>query len=71
MQHIASISVNPKEAMINISLTQDELTALAGLLDAGVKATGLQGVKHAASILTKLEEAVAYANKPHGPDNHE
>jgi hypothetical protein len=63
MQHIASIPVNPKEAMINISLTQDELTALAGLLDAGVKATGLQGVKHAASILTKLEEAVASANE--------
>jgi len=49
--------------MITIELTQDELTALAGLLDAGVKATGLQGVKHAASILTKLESAVAEANK--------
>ena len=50
--------------MINISLTQEELTALAGLLDAGVKATGLQGVKHAAAILTKLEAAVAEANAP-------
>lgn len=64
MQHIASIPVDPKEAMINISLTQDELTALAGLLDAGVKATGLQGVKHAAVILTKLEEAVKSASEP-------
>ena len=63
MQHIASIPVDPKKAMINIALTQEELTALAGLLDAGVKATGLQGVKHAAAILTKLEEAVAAANK--------
>jgi hypothetical protein len=71
MQHIASIPVDPKKAMINIALTQEELTALANLLDAGVKATGLQGVKHAASILTKLEEAVAFANKPHEPDNHE
>ena len=49
--------------MINISFTQEELTALAGLLDAGVKATGLHSVKHAAAILTKLEEAVAAANK--------
>ena len=48
--------------MFTIELTQDELTALAGLLDAGVKATGLQGVKHAASILAKLETAVAAKN---------
>lgn len=50
--------------MITITLNQDELTALAGLLDAGVKTTGLQGVKQAASILTKLEQAVAEANRP-------
>jgi len=49
--------------MITIELNNEELQALAGLLDAGVKATGLQGVKHAASILTKLEEAVAKANE--------
>ena len=49
--------------MITLTLDQNELQALAGLLDAGVKATGLQGVKHAASILTKLESAVAEANK--------
>ncbi len=49
--------------MITIELTQEELQALAGLLDAGVKATGLQGVKQAASILTKLEAAVAAANE--------
>jgi len=63
MQHIASVPVNLKDAKINILLTQDELTALAGLLDAGVKVMGLQSVKHAASILTKLEEAVASANE--------
>jgi hypothetical protein len=55
--------------MINIFLTQDELTAFASLLDAGVKATGLQNVKHAASILAKLEAAVASANKPQEPNN--
>ena len=48
--------------MITIELNNEELQALAGLLDAGVKATGLQGVKQAASILTKLEAAVAAAN---------
>ncbi len=49
--------------MITLTLDQNELQALAGLLDAGVKATGLQGVKQAASILTKLEAAVAEANE--------
>ena len=50
--------------MITLTLDQNELQALAGLLDAGVKATGLQSVKLAASLLTKLETAVAEANKP-------
>ena len=55
--------------MITLTLDQNELQALAGLLDAGVKATGLQSVKLAASLLTKLEAAVAEANKPKGtPD---
>jgi hypothetical protein len=49
--------------MITLTLDQNELQALAGLLDAGVKATGLQSVKMAASLLTKLEAAVAEANK--------
>lgn len=48
--------------MITITLNQDELTALAGLLNAGVKAIGLDSVKPAANILTKLEAAVAEAN---------
>ena len=50
--------------MITVTLTQEELTALAGLLDAGIKATGLNSVKAAASILTKLEDAVKAANEP-------
>ena len=49
--------------MITLTLDQNALQALAGLLDAGVKATGLQSVKLAASLLTKLEAAVAEANK--------
>ena len=43
--------------MITLTLTEQELQALAGLLDAGVKALGLRAVKDAASLLTKLEEA--------------
>jgi hypothetical protein len=43
--------------MIKFELTQDETQALAGLLDAGVKAIGLRAVKDAASLLEKLEAA--------------
>lgn len=48
--------------MITIILTEAELQSLAGLIDAGVKATGLAGVKVAAAVLEKLEAAVADAN---------
>ena len=47
---------------VTITLNNEELQSLAGLLDAGIKATGLQGVKQAAAILVKLEAAVAEAN---------
>ncbi len=60
---------NSEKPMITLTLDQNELQALASLLDAGVKATGLQNVKHAASILAKLEAAVASANKPQEPNN--
>jgi hypothetical protein len=43
--------------MITLTLTEQEVQALAGLLDAGVKAVGLRAVKDAASLLTKMEEA--------------
>jgi hypothetical protein len=43
--------------MITLELTNDELQALAGLLDAGVRATGLRAVKEAASLIEKLEAA--------------
>ena len=62
MQHIATIPVTKREPMITLTLDQNELQALAGLLDAGVRASGLQSVKLAASLLTKLEAAVAEAN---------
>lgn len=45
--------------MIKLELTEQETQALAGLLDAGVKAVGLRAVKDAASLLDKLEAATA------------
>jgi hypothetical protein len=49
---------------ITIEFTLDEVQALAGLIDAGIKATGIQSVKAAAVLIAKLEAAVAAANKP-------
>jgi len=43
--------------MITLELTETEIQALAGLLDAGVKAVGLRSVKDAATLLEKLEAA--------------
>jgi hypothetical protein len=43
--------------MHTLELTDNEIQALAGLLDAGVKAIGLRAVKDAASLLEKLEAA--------------
>ena len=50
--------------MITLHLTEAEIQALAGLLDAGVKALGLRAVKDAASLLTKLEEATQQKDQP-------
>lgn len=47
---------------VTFTLNNDELQALAGLLDAGVKAVGLTSVKSAAALLVKLEAAVSEAN---------
>jgi len=51
--------------MITLELTNDELQALAGLLDAGVRATGLRAVKEAASLLEKLEAAAQPKEETH------
>ena len=50
--------------MLTVTFTQEELNALVALLDAAVKATGIQGAKAALPIIAKLEAAVAEANKP-------
>lgn len=49
--------------MINLTLDQNEVQALGALLDAAVKATGIQGAKAAVPLYVKLEAAVAEANK--------
>lgn len=46
-----------------LTFTDTELQILAGLIDAGVRATGLRSVKDAAAILEKLENA-----KPDNPN---
>lgn len=48
--------------MLKLELTQEDLTTLSMLMDAGVKALGLNAVKPAAALLMKLEAAVAEAN---------
>ena len=47
---------------VTIELTEAELQSLAGLMDMGCKSGGLSVVKTAASLLAKLEAAVAEAN---------
>ena len=49
---------------INIEFNQDEINALAQLLDASVKATGLQGARVALPLLGKIEAAISSANSP-------
>jgi hypothetical protein len=53
--------------MINLTLDQNEVQALGALLDAAVKATGIQGAKAAVPLFAKLEAAVAEANKAPEP----
>lgn len=50
---------------VTITLDQNELHALASLLEAAVKATGIQGAKAAVPLYAKLEAAVAEANSQH------
>lgn len=54
--------------MFNLQFTEDEMQALAGLVDAGVRATGLRSVKDAAAILEKLEAAQAEKESDHAQD---
>jgi hypothetical protein len=62
MIHLADIPI--RKPMLTITFTQDELNAIAALLDTAVKATGIQGARAALPIIDKLEKAVAEANAP-------
>lgn len=44
--------------MFSIELTESELQQLIALMDAGVKAAGLQSVTSAAALLANLDNAV-------------
>lgn len=57
--------------MPTLNLTEPELQALAGLVDAGVRATGLRSVREAAVILGKLEEASGPISEPQPQDKPE
>lgn len=48
---------------VDITLNSSEVQALGALLDAAVKATGMQGAKAAVPLFDKLEAAVAEFNK--------
>ena len=50
--------------MLTVTFTQQDLSALASLLDVAVKASGIQGARAALPIIDKLEAAVADANNP-------
>ena len=50
--------------MVKLEFTEAEFQALAGLIDAGVRATGLRSVKEAAVILNKLEAAASGLPQP-------
>lgn len=44
--------------MYTITLNQEEIQALAGLIDAGLRATGLRSARMAANLADKLQSAI-------------
>jgi hypothetical protein len=57
--------------MITLTLNEQELQMLSGLLDAAQRQLGLQGNKPIGHMLTKLEEAVAAANVAPKTNGHD
>ena len=49
--------------MLTLKLTNEEANALGALLDAAVKAVGIQGAKAAIIIFDKLQQAAQDASK--------
>lgn len=47
-----------------ITVTDAELQSLVGLIDAGVRATGLRAAQDAARLLSRIEAAEAFEEVP-------
>lgn len=52
---------------VTVTFTQDDLNNLSALIDAAVKAQGLNAARAALVIMAKLEQAVQAANVPPAP----
>ena len=50
--------------LFTLTLTEPELQALSGLVDAGLRASGLRAARDAAVLLDKMELAVSESNVP-------
>lgn len=50
--------------MKQITLSESEFEALAGLVDAGLKATGLRACRDAVKVLDRLEAAQTIPDEP-------
>lgn len=56
---------------MKLDLNDSEVEALVGLIDAGVRATGLRGVQAAAVLISKIESAKqAETDADEKEDNH-
>jgi hypothetical protein len=62
---LAAIAQEQKPVVL--TLTYDEAQALAGLMDAGVRATGLRAVESAAVLVRKLDQAIQASQAPDKP----
>lgn len=51
------------EATAKVELTKDELSALFGLMDEGIKAVGINCVPQAAVLIVKLNKAIEVAEE--------
>lgn len=52
---------------VTVTFTQDDLNNISALIDAAVKAQGLNAARAALVIMAKLEQAVQATNVPPAP----
>jgi hypothetical protein len=58
------LALAQEQKPVVLTLTQEEAQALAGLMDAGVRASGLRAVADAAVLVKKLDAALQAAQQP-------